>query len=159
MKRKRLAAKRAVGYVRPSDWLLIGEEVSLHYQREKIKRYCEDRDLELVSIVEGSRGTLKDPIGYKASSLAIEHEAGSVVCVWLDTVFTDVGDLGRIGKQWENLGIIVHLLLPGKEVAVSRKSDGHEIANVIGFSIMIASMIAMEEIKDGLRSEVQMGGT
>ena len=146
MRRKKFNKNKAVGYIRPSDWLPVGSGESLHYQHRKIEKYCESNGLELVVVVSGQEEA--GPVGYQVQRLATEHDAGSVVALWLDSVFVNTTDMRRIMDKWDKSGIILHLITSSNEsVSSSNKGSQFAISGAL-FNFIVFTYLTVLEMRN-----------
>jgi len=101
---------RAVSYVRVSTEDQAKEGVSLDNQREKIKSYCQLKDLTLIKTIEdaGSAKNLNRKGVQKVLKMARKKEIDAVVVFKLDRMFRSTVDAIETTKMFDKWGISFH---------------------------------------------------
>ena len=101
----------AVGYIRVSTEDQAKEGVSLDNQRQKIKSYCQLKDLTLEKIIKDSGISAKNlnrPGVQKVITMARKKEIDAVVVFKLDRIFRSTVDAIETTKMFDKMGISFH---------------------------------------------------
>lgn len=102
---------KAIGYVRVSTQEQATKGLSLESQREKIKGYCQLKDLDLTGIIEDagiSAKNLKRPGIQRVLEMVGAKEVDAVVCFKLDRIFRSTTDALNTCKEFDRQGVAFH---------------------------------------------------
>lgn len=110
----RTPRRRAVGYARVSTTDQAREGISLDMQREKIRQYCELKDLDLMEIIDdasvsGGKPLQERPGGRRVWSLAIDGGC-DIVAFKLDRMFRNALDCLTVTEACKDAGVGLHLM-------------------------------------------------
>lgn len=105
---------KAVGYIRVST---TDQDLGLEDQRNRITKFCNEKGLELVDILEDNGVSGGLPIEYRENGKKLcdiirDKKSGvkSVVMLKLDRGFRDTEDCLHHAKEWMRLGVTIHFL-------------------------------------------------
>jgi DNA invertase Pin-like site-specific DNA recombinase len=137
---------RAIGYVRVSteEQALYG--ISLQAQTERIRAYCVMSGLELAGIiseegVSASKTLAHRPGGQRLVSSVQKH--GHIVALKLDRLFRDAADALTQTKEWDRLGIALHLIdMGGATVNTATAMGRFFLSMMAGFVELERNLIA-----------------
>ena len=147
---------KAVGYIRVSTVKQKDEGVSLKDQREKIKNYCNLKDLELKEIVADEGVSAGIPLreregGQELLDKVDDGEVDVIVSVKLDRLFRDAIDCLQNTKNWDNQGVALHLLdLGGNTLDTSSPMGRMFLTMSAGFAEMEKNLI-QQRTKNALK--------
>jgi site-specific DNA recombinase len=102
---------RAIGYIRVSTDEQAKEGVSLENQEEKIRKYSDLKDFEILEIVQDagiSAKNLRRPGVQKVLEMAQEKMLDAVVVYKLDRMFRSTVDALETTKQFDKWGVSFH---------------------------------------------------
>jgi DNA invertase Pin-like site-specific DNA recombinase len=143
------AMYKAVCYVRVSTDEQVQEGVSLSAQEERVLNYCRLQELDVVEVVreEGVSGTKPlylrpagERIHYYISNNIVKH----IVAYRLDRLFRDVIDALSITKEWDRLGVALHLVDMGGQAINTSTAVGR---------FFMGTMAGVAELERNLISE------
>jgi DNA invertase Pin-like site-specific DNA recombinase len=137
MKRRKPKDNKAVGYVRVSDGKQVEDGMSLEYQEEKIRSYCNIKDLELVDILidPGHSAFKRDlpsrPEGARLVELVDSGRACHVIALRLDRLFRSVADCSARVRDWARIGAALHLIDLGGSTVDTSDQVGQVIISLL----------------------------
>lgn len=105
---------KVVGYIRVSTREQAESGLSLSAQERRIAQYCEYKSLNLVKIIRDENVSAGIPLsdregGSQLQELVLKEKLG-VVAIKLDRLFRDAHDCLGVTKEWNENGIILHLM-------------------------------------------------
>jgi len=153
-----------VGYCRVSTREQADEGVSLSAQKNRIERFVEDKNLNLVQIimeegVSGSTPLKKRDGAKKLIELLQQNKAKMVVATKLDRLFRDALDCLTTLKEWEDMGVKIFFLDMGIDFTTA--TGKAFLTTSASFAELERNLIS-ERTKDGLeqvkKEGVRLGG-
>ena len=107
--------EKAVGYIRVSSQDQVKNGLSLESQVNRIKAYCELKNLELVEIysdeaISGGKIFFKRPAGNQLHDQLKKGQIKHLIGVKLDRLFRNTLDAIATSTELEKMGIGLHLL-------------------------------------------------
>jgi len=151
---------KAISYARVSKEGAITEGVSLDMQEERIRDYCKLMGLEIVEAIreDGISASIplhERPGGKRLTSLINAKQAGHVVALKLDRLFRDAEDALKQSKEWDRLGVALHLVDMGGATINTATAMGRFFLNMIaGFAEFERNLI-VERTTEALRYKKQ----
>jgi DNA invertase Pin-like site-specific DNA recombinase len=139
--------QKAVCYVRVSTLEQANLGVSLDAQEEKIKAYCLLNDLDMVEIireegVSGSKEFSSRPGGSRLMDIIKKKQAHNIVTLKLDRLFRDAADALNQTKNWDKLGIALHVIdMGGTSINTSTPSGRLFLTMSVAFAEMELNLI------------------
>ncbi|MDQ7822060.1 MAG: recombinase family protein [Candidatus Eremiobacteraeota bacterium] len=140
--------KKAVVYLRVSTSDQVNDGVSLSNQEEKISAYCKMVGLEVVKVIreEGVSGSIRlstRPGGQELHHLVTKKMVGHVIALKLDRLFRDAEDALHQTKEWDKLGVALHLVDMGGQTINTATAMGRFFLNMMaGFAELERNLIA-----------------
>lgn len=106
---------KAVAITRVSTTMQADDGTSLQAQRAAVERYAHGMGLELVAVIEdagvsGSIPLAQRPGGRRVLDMIERGEVGAVIAPKLDRLFRDAEDALKVTREWDELGVALHLL-------------------------------------------------
>ncbi|WP_334139560.1 recombinase family protein [Thermovirga lienii] len=119
----------AVCYVRVSTDEQVKEGVSLSAQEERVLSYCRMHELHVVEVVReegvsGGKPLYLRPAGVAIHNLILQGAVKHVVAYRLDRLFRDIIDALSITKEWDKLGVSLHLVDMGGQAINTNTAMG-----------------------------------
>ena len=142
MRRRKVHADTAIGYVRVSTVEQAGNGHSLAAQKERIRAYAEMMNLKLVDVVAERGVSASIPFakrtgGAKLLERAHSERIGNIVAFKLDRVFRSVADATSSVTAWQKQSVALHLLdFNGQAINTASATGGlifHMLAAVAEF--------------------------
>lgn len=137
-----------LGYARVSTEEQSDRGLSLDAQCAAIRGYCAARGLTLLDIlvdpaVSGSVELAKRPAGAQLLRHLQSGQVGGVVVTKLDRAFRDTIDCLTIAREWDDLGVGLHLLDIGGMSLDTRSAIGRYFLTMLaGFAELERGLIA-----------------
>lgn len=151
-----------LGYARVSTEEQSERGLSLDAQCAAIRGYCAARGLALLDIlvdpaVSGSVELAKRPAGAQLLRHLQSGQVGGVVVTKLDRAFRDTIDCLTIAREWDDLGVGLHLLDIGGMSLDTRSAIGRYFLTMLaGFAELERGLIA-ERIRAALSHKAAAG--
>jgi DNA invertase Pin-like site-specific DNA recombinase len=139
--------QKAVCYVRVSTLEQANLGVSLDAQEEKIKAYCLINDLEITEIireegVSGGKEFSSRPGGSRLMEIIKKKQAQNIVTLKLDRLFRDAADALNQTKNWDKLGIALHVIdMGGTSINTSTATGRLFLTMSVAFAEMELNLI------------------
>lgn len=107
--------RRAIGYTRVSTEEQARDGVSLAAQADLLSRYCAERGLELVEVIEDAAVSGAVPIAKRRGGARVvdaleTHRVDALVAAKLDRLFRSSIDCAVMSDRWRSLGVELHIL-------------------------------------------------
>jgi DNA invertase Pin-like site-specific DNA recombinase len=139
--------EKAICYVRVSTLEQANFGVSLDAQEEKIKAYCLINDLEIIEIireegVSGGKEFSTRPGGARLLEVIKKKQAKNIVTLKLDRLFRDAADALNQTKNWDKLGIALHVIdMGGTSINTSTATGRLFLTMSVAFAEMELNLI------------------
>lgn len=129
VRKRDVNSKLVVGYVRVSSRRQVVEGLSLEQQAQTIGNYCQMRGLQLLEMVvergvSGPKPLNTRPAGQRLIELLKDQRIVSVISIRLDRIFRDAVDCLITVRQWDKVGISLHLVDMGGQSIDTRGAMG-----------------------------------
>lgn len=139
--------QKAICYIRVSTFEQANFGVSLDAQEEKIKAYCFLNSLEIIEIireegVSGSKEFSTRSGGSKLLEFIKKKQAQNIVTLKLDRLFRDAADALNQTKNWDKLGIALHIVdMGGTSINTSTATGRLFLTMSVAFAEMELNLI------------------
>lgn len=154
-KKGRENCNKAAAYVRVSTNEQADQGVSLDAQIQRLQAYCIANNLELVNVyreegVSGSIPLAQRPEGKSLTAALESGEVSHVVALKLDRLFRDAANCLEATKEWDNAGVVLHLVEMGGQAMNTKSAMGRM------FLTMAAAFAECERNLIGERTKTAM---
>lgn len=139
---------QAVAYLRVSTQEQAQEGVSLATQEERIRAYCAMARLDLVEIfreegVSAGKQLRLRPVGRQLVETLTSRRATHLVALKLDRLFRDAVDCLTATREWDDLGVTLHLVDLGGQCLHTGSAMGRMFLTMAaGFAELERNLIA-----------------
>ena len=145
----------AIGYIRVSTGK---QEISPEVQEKAIRAYCEMRGMELLGICKDIGVSGSVPLHERVNGRElIGLRSYAVVTLKLDRLFRDAADCLNTTREWDEKGVVLHIVDMGGNSIDTRSAAGRFMLTVLAGAAEMERNLIIERTEQALAHKKERG--